>query len=109
MKDYTFEYAGDSFRVPKNKIFECICELVEIVPLAEVHLLTNRGEAVRSASLFCVLGSYANKVFEPMEIAQQALHGDQTAGEILISISGIIGLLNPPESYHPPESEPEGK
>ncbi len=109
MQDYIFEYKGDSYRVPKNKIFECLYELGEIVPIGEFQELGNRANSMKAAKIFCAIGVYAKTQFDPIEVTQNYLHDDDLASEIYIAIGGLVSLLNPPETYNPPETEEAGK
>lgn len=109
MQDYIFEYKGDSYRVPKNKIFECLYEIAEVVPLSDMQTLANRSQALKAARIFCAIGSYADKKFDPISVSQDYLHSDEQMSEIYVAIGGVLSLLNPPESYNPPETKEVGK
>lgn len=109
MQDYSFTYNEQEYKVPKAKIFECLYELGEIVPIGEFQGLGDRSNSMKAAKVFCVMGSYAKTSFDPIEITQNYLHNDDLASEIYIAIGGLVSLLNPPESYHPPESKEAGK
>lgn len=109
MQDYVFEYQGDSFRVPKNKIFECLYEIGEIESVATIGEVFTSNNFMKAAKIFCVLGSYAKQSFDPIEVTKNWLHTKGAAIEIYTAVGNIVALLNPPEEYHPPEDDKAGK
>lgn len=109
MLDYSFDYKGDSYKIPKNKIFECLYSMGEISPIATLGDVFSSNDFMKAAKLFCVMGDYCKKDFDPLEVTKHYLYEDGGAAEIFTSIGGLVALLNPPETYHPPETEEAGK
>lgn len=109
MLDYSFDYKGDSYRIPKPKIFECLYSIGEVSPVATLGEVFAANDFMKASKIFCVMGDYCGKKFDPIEVAQHYLHTEGGATEIFNAIGGLVSLLNPPESYHPPEETEAGK
>jgi hypothetical protein len=109
MIDYSFEYKGDSYRIPKGKIFECLYAIGEVVPVSDLGEVLLKNDFMKAAKLFCIAGEYAKQKFDPIEVTQHYLNVEGGAAEIFNAIGGLVAVLNPPESYHPPETEEAGK
>lgn len=109
MQDYTFEYKGDSFRVPKNKIFECLYEIGELVDITKLSDVFNSNDFLKASKLLNIIGRHAKQDFDPIEITKHYLYEEGGAVEIYNAVLGLVALLNPPESYHPPETKEAGK
>ena len=109
MIDYSFEYKGDSYKIPKGKIFECLYAIGEVVPVATLGEVFQSNDFMKAAKLFCIVGEYSKQTFNPIEVTQHYLYGDGGAAEIFNAIGNLVAVLNPPDSYHPPETEEAGK
>ena len=109
MIDYSFEYKGDSYKIPKGKIFECLYAVGEVAPVATLGEVFQSNDFMKAAKLFCIIGEYAKQTFDPIEVTQHYLHVDGGAAEIFNAIGSLVAVLNPPESYHPPETGEAGK
>jgi len=109
MQDYTFEYSGDSYRIPKSKIFECLYAVGEIVPILSISSVFESNDFMKAAKIFSVMFSYTGKEINPLDVTKHYLHEKGGAVEIFTAINGALVLLNPPETYHPVESEEAGK
>lgn len=109
MTDYTFEYNGGSHRIPKAKIFECLYDIGEITPVGSLRDVFASNDFMKIAKIFCVLGDYSKKPLDPIEVTKYYLYKDGGSSEIFSAIGGLIALLNPPEDYHPPETDEAGK
>lgn len=110
MLDYTFEYNGDSHRIPKSKIFECLYQMGEISPIATIGDVFSENDFMTASKLICVMSSYSKGgEFDPMEVARRYLHEEGGAFEIYTAVGELVALLNPPETYNPPETEEAGK
>lgn len=102
--DYEFEYNNEPFKLKKAKVFECLYEIGELTSLASIGEVFADNNFTKASRIFCILAKYCNKPQDPMEVTKRYLHEDGVI-EIYNAVGGLIALLNPPESYHPPESE----
>lgn len=105
MIDYSFEYKDKSYSIPKNKIFECLYELGEVVPVISIGDVFAENDFMKAARLFCLMGTYAKQSWDPIEVTQHYLYTEGGAAEIFNAIGSLIAVLNPPESYNPPEEK----
>ncbi len=109
MQDFKFDYNGDSHRIPKSKLFECLYEVGEVIPLLSINEVFMNNDFMKVAKVFTVLFSYTGKTIDPIEVTKHYLYKEGGAKEIFDAMNGAISLLNPPENYHPPETEEAGK
>jgi len=110
MQDYTFEYKGESYRIPKNKIFDCLYEMGEIVPIATIGDVFSSNDFMKASRLLSLMGGYTKKgAPDPMEVTKHYLYEEGGALEVYTAVGELVALLNPPETYHPPETEEAGK
>jgi hypothetical protein len=105
--DYSFDYNGDSYRIPKAKIFDCLFAIGEVESVANIG--SSMTDAIKAAKIFCILSGYANKQLDPMDVSRRYLYEEGGANEIFNAVGGLVALLAPPETYHPPESDDAGK
>lgn len=108
MIDYSFEYKGDTLKVPKGKIFEALYAIGEITPIATIDNVI-KTEFMKSAKIFCILAAYAGQDFDPIEITKHFLYAKGGSTEIYVAIGGLIATLSPPDDYQPPEQKDLGK
>lgn len=109
MRDYTFEYQGGSYRIPKSQIFECLYEVGEIESVATIGSVFTDNNFMKAVKIFCVLGEYSKKPIDPIEATKNWLHTEGAALEIYTAVGNLVALLNPPEEYNPPEDDKAGK
>lgn len=105
MRDYNFDYNGESFRVPTPKIFDCLYDVGEIASIGSIGQVVQDNDFMKIAKVFSIITNYTGKPQNPIEVTQHYLYAEGGAIEIVNAIGGIVSLLNPPESYHPPEGD----
>ena len=107
--DYSYTYDGADYKVPKNKIFECLYAVGEVCTVTDLRTVFTENNFLKASKLLCILGEFSGKVFDPLEVSKHYLYVDGGVMEIYKAIEGLVALLSPPESYNPPVVEASGK
>ena len=109
MIDYSFDYDGTTYKVPKAKIFETLYAIGEIAPVAALGEVFSSNNFMKAAKIFALLGDYAGQKFDPIDVTKHYLYKKGGSAEIYMAIGGLVALLNPPEDFQPPENKELGK
>lgn len=107
--DYSYTYDGTDYKVPKNKIFECLYSVGEVCVVTELRAVFAENNFLKASKLLCILGEFSGKSFDPMDVSKHYLYADGGVTEIYKAVEGLVALLSPPESYNPPAAESSGK
>ena len=105
-QDVTLGFNGSEYTVPHNKVMKLIAIVEDIVSLQD--LTTGKGPKLNKlAEAYSVALNYAGAKTEVEEV-YASLFGDGNGETVSGSITALIMLMLPPDSYNAP-AETSGK
>lgn len=101
-QDVNLVFKGDEYTIPSNKIMKLIAIVEDIVTLQD--LTTGKVKLSKLSEAYAAAINYAGGKVE-VEDVYASLFGDGGAESVSGSITSLIMLMLPPDSYNPPEEK----
>ena len=102
-QDITISFKGCNYKIPNNRVMKLIAIVEDIVSLQD--LTTGKGPKLNKlAEAYAAALNYAGASVEVEEV-YGSLFGHEGGKSVTDTITSLIMMMLPPDSYNPPETD----